>query len=163
MPINWSFNTQEEANAALPQNNLEEGRYWGTVTKAEIIIGGRPKTDGTYTKDFLKLNIKVELNPGVAFADASLFDSEHFFHMRKHFWESANEEHQIRNTDERVYIGRRVQFDAKVESYTANNGQEKKKLVIVDFIGNSKKQEASIETGEPKIDAAPFIEDEIPF
>jgi hypothetical protein len=164
MPITWSYNSQDEANAAMLPPDLQDGTYWGTVIKSEIIKGGKAKDDGTLTKDFLKLNIKIDLMPGTTFAEASFFDYASFFFLRKHFWESAGEEHQIKNPDENIYTGRRVQCICKVETYYSNKHSEnRKKLVVTDFVGNSKKESTSMNSVEPVISADPFIKEEIPF
>lgn len=163
MPITWSYNTKEEANAAMQQPELKNGTYWGNVIKSEIIKGGKTKEDGTLTKDFLKINIKIELNPGVAFAEATFFDTPLSSHMRRHFWESAGNENQISNPDESTYVSRRVQSVCKVETYTNKHGESKKKLVVTDFVGASKKQSSFENESTPEISADPFIKEEIQF
>lgn len=146
--MQWSVTNEQDAQAMLPENNMQDGIYKGTVDKA-IVMPGRQREDGSIGNDWLKLDIKFETPAGTIFGGAAIFDSARMFFVRKHFWESAGEPEKV-NASSSEYVGKKIEAKCKVENYTAKTGEIKKKLVVVDFIGESAKEEK-------------FIDDDIKF
>src|ERR1700733_13939651 len=135
--MQWSVQNEQEAQSMLPENNIREGRYSGIVSRQEI-ISGKIRDDGSKGDDWLRLNVMFDTPVGKIYGDASIFNSARMFFKRKHFWESAGQPEKV-NAQPEDYLNQHVVADCKVETYTSKTGELKKKLVVIDFVGESSK------------------------
>lgn len=157
--MQWSITSEEEAIAKLPENNMQDGIYWGTVTRQEL-MPGKKRDDGTVGEDWLKLNIQLDTPFGKMFADAAIFNGGgRMFFKRKHFWESAGKPDKINSLPDE-YVGQKVECDCKVESYFSPKYNEtKKKYVVVDFVGDSEKEKKAAQSSPTEA----FEDKDVPF
>lgn len=151
----WSVTNEEDALSQLPENNMYPGIYKCEVKDAKL-MPAKQFQDGTMGKPWLKLVLNVDTPAGKMFGEATIFDTPRMFFKRKHFWESAGHPENI-NADHNAYIGKHVEADFVVDTYESKLGEQKKKYVVKDFIGDSAKEKMKSESGEA------FPDEELPF
>jgi hypothetical protein len=146
----WKTQSREQAKQQQQDNVVE--LVGGTH---KFIVYGCESKMSKSNNNMVVVKQRVFLPGGAVFVDDALVDTPNMFFKRESFWKAVGGYPHLLNAVGDQYIKQEGYAEYKIEEYAANNGDMKKKLVVVKYIVLEEEPKSEVING--------FTDDEIQF